>query len=88
MVAGTALLTDTVAVGERARIQGLADTMMNISGAVGGSVAGLTVASTSYTVLGLAAATLSAALLVTILIAATPARPASATRFGTPGGPQ
>jgi hypothetical protein len=40
---------------------------MNISGAVGGSLAGLTVASTSYTVLGLAAA-LSAPLLVSILL--------------------
>jgi MFS family permease len=70
LVTSSALLTDTVAARDRARVQGRADTAMNISGAVGGSLAGLTVASTSYTVLGLSAAALSAPLLVTILLIA------------------
>jgi MFS family permease len=74
LVTGSALLTDTVPAGDRARVQGLADTAMNISGAVGGSVAGLTVAGTSYAVLGLTTAALAAPLLVGIALTARPGR--------------
>jgi len=56
LVTGSAMLTDTVPAGARAHVQGRADTAMNISGAVGGSLAGLTVAGTSYAALGLTAA--------------------------------
>jgi MFS family permease len=77
LVTCSALLTDAVAAGERARIQGRADTAMNISGAVGGSLAGLTVASTSYTVLGLAAAVLSAPLLASVALIALSSRRAA-----------
>ena len=74
LVTSSALLTDAVPAGRRARIQGLADTAMNISGAVGGSLAGLTVAGTSYAVLGITAAALAAPLLAGVLLIALSSR--------------
>jgi MFS family permease len=70
LVTSSALITDTVTTDERARVQGRADTAMNISGAVGGSLAGLTVAGASYGMLGLSAAALSVPLLVGVLLVA------------------
>jgi MFS family permease len=70
LVTGSALLTDTVPTDDRARVQGRADTAMNVSGALGGALAGLMVAGTSYTVLALAAAALSAPLLIGIVVVA------------------
>jgi MFS family permease len=60
LVAGSALLTDSVPVRVRAGAQGLADVAMNVSGALGGIVAGLVVAGASFAVLGVAAAVLVA----------------------------
>jgi MFS family permease len=74
LVTGSALITDSVPVDDRPRVQGRADTAMNISGAVGGSLAGLTVAGTSYTALGLSAAALSTPLLIAILVVAVSSR--------------
>ncbi len=56
LVSGSALLTESVALPARAGAQGLADVAMNVSGAVGGIVAGLVVAGASFAVLGAAAA--------------------------------
>lgn len=58
LVAGSALLTESVPLRVRAGAQGLADVAMNVSGAVGGIAAGLVVAGTSFAVLGTAAAVL------------------------------
>lgn len=79
LVAGSALITDSVPIADRAGVQGLCDVAMNASGAVGGVVAGLTVAFSSYSVLGLAAATLALpfALAVSMAAVRTPRRAAS-----------
>ncbi|MGQ0573362.1 MAG: MFS transporter [Pseudonocardia sp.] len=58
LIAGSALLTESMPVPLRPRAQGLADVSMNIAGALGGITAGLVVAGTSFAVLGIAAAAL------------------------------
>lgn len=65
LVAGSALLSESVEQPVRAGVQGLADVAMNLSGAVGGIAAGLVVAGASFAVLGVAAAVLVVAYLVT-----------------------
>lgn len=51
LIAGSTLLVDDVGPVERPSVQGLSDLVMNAAGAVGGVVAGLVVAFSSYTVL-------------------------------------
>jgi MFS family permease len=58
LVAGSALLTESVPARVRTGAQGVADVAMNVSGAVGGIAAGLVVAGASYAALGVAAAVL------------------------------
>jgi MFS family permease len=65
LVAGSALVTESVPQAVRAGAQGLADVAMNLSGALGGIVAGLVVAGASFAVLGTAAALLVAAWVLT-----------------------
>jgi MFS family permease len=64
LVAGSALVTESVALPVRAGAQGLTDVAMNASGAVGGVVAGLVVAGSSFAVLGVAASVLVVGYLV------------------------
>jgi MFS family permease len=68
LVAGSALLTDTVPMAERARVQGLSDLVMNVSGAIGGVLAGAVLALASYPALGFGVAALGALLLGRVLI--------------------
>jgi MFS family permease len=70
LIAGSALLTDAVPLADRARTQGFSDVTMNAAGAVGGVLAGVVVAATSYAVLGLAVAALVAPFLLVVLRAA------------------
>ncbi len=56
LVAGSALLSESVPVRVRAGVQGMADVAMNVSGAAGGIAAGLLFAGASYAVLGVVAA--------------------------------
>jgi MFS family permease len=56
LVAGSALLSESVPVHARTGAQGLSDVAMNVSGAVGGVAAGVVVAGASYAVLGVVAA--------------------------------
>ncbi len=56
LIAGSTLLVDDVGAVERPSVQGLSDLVMNAAGAVGGAVAGLIVAFSSYAVLCAAAA--------------------------------
>lgn len=56
LIAGSALLTDSLPVPVRPSAQGLSDVTMNIAGALGGIIGGLMVATTSYAVLGFTAA--------------------------------
>lgn len=51
LIAGSTLLVDDVGAVERPSVQGLSDLVMNAAGAVGGAVAGLIVAFSSYAVL-------------------------------------
>ncbi|WP_433507003.1 MFS transporter [Pseudonocardia halophobica] len=73
LVAGSALLVDAVPPADRPRWQGRADIVVNLSGALGGSVAGLTVAATSYEVLALGCAGLAGGVLLAVLRRARPA---------------
>jgi MFS family permease len=68
LVAGSTLVTAAVPIADRAGVQGLSDVAMNVSGAVGGLVAGLAVAISSYSVLGFTAAALVAPFLVLFLL--------------------
>lgn len=56
LIAGSTLVTDAVATADRPAVQGLSDLVMNVAGALGGAVAGIIVAVSSYGVLCLAAA--------------------------------
>ncbi len=56
IVAGSALLTESVPLRVRAGAQGLSDVTMNVGGAVGGIAAGIVVAGASFAVLGIVAA--------------------------------
>jgi MFS family permease len=58
LVAGSALLTESVPLRVRAGAQGLSDVAMNVSGAVGGIAGGLVVAGASFAVLGVAVSVL------------------------------
>jgi MFS family permease len=51
LIAGSTLLVDDVGPVQRPSVQGLSDLVMNVAGAVGGAVAGLVVAFSSYAVL-------------------------------------
>ncbi|WP_186763483.1 MFS transporter [Lentzea tibetensis] len=53
LVAGSALLTESVPVEDRPAAQGLSDLCMNAGGAVGGAVSGVVVTAWSYASLGL-----------------------------------
>lgn len=58
LVAGSALLTDSVPQAARAAAQGLSDLTMSLSAGIGGAAAGLVMATASYAWLNLAAACL------------------------------
>jgi MFS family permease len=63
LVGGTALVTDSVPLAERAKTQGTVDLGVALSGAGGGLASGLVVATTSYAVLSLAGGLLALALI-------------------------
>ncbi|MEU2181979.1 MFS transporter [Streptomyces thermolilacinus] len=63
LVAGTAILTDTVPLTTRARTQGTVDVFVAVAGATGGMASGVMVAVTSYPALALTGGVLSLALL-------------------------
>ncbi|MGH8967109.1 MAG: MFS transporter, partial [Actinomycetes bacterium] len=65
LVAGSALLSESVPQRVRTGAQGLADVAMNVSGAIGGVLAGIVVSGASYAVLGIAAAVVVAPYLLT-----------------------
>lgn len=55
LIAGSTLLTDDVDQADRPSVQGLSDLVMNLSGAIGGAIAGVIVVTSSYAVLCFAA---------------------------------
>ncbi|WP_283133694.1 MFS transporter [Rhizohabitans arisaemae] len=70
MIAGSALLTESVAIADRPGVQGLSDLAMNVAGAIGSVIAGAMVAFTSYAALGGGVAVLSLLALVWFLLRA------------------
>ncbi|BDZ41507.1 tetracycline resistance protein [Paraoerskovia sediminicola] len=66
MIAGSALLVDAT-TGSRTAVQGLSDLLMNAGGAVGGVLAGVVIAVTSYSGLAWGASALVAVYLVLLL---------------------
>ncbi|MHA7135465.1 MFS transporter [Oerskovia turbata] len=66
LVAGSALLIDATPAAERTQVQGLSDFAMNLGGAVGGVLAGIVIAVSSYAALSWGAAALLVAYLVLV----------------------
>ncbi len=66
-VAGSTLVSDSVDVAGRARIQGRSDLLMSSAGALGGAASGLVLAALGYGGLALAATGLVAVVLVTLV---------------------
>lgn len=74
LVAGSALLTESVPLDRRPAVQGLSDLLMNGGAALGGVAAGAIVMAFSYGVLAVTAATLVLPMLVILMSARPPAR--------------
>lgn len=69
LIAGTALITDSVPLATRATTQGRADLLIALAGSAGGLSSGFIVAGTSYSTLGVIGATL-ALVMIPLLFAA------------------
>jgi MFS family permease len=74
-IAGSTLLAESVAAGDRVLVQGVSDTLMGVAGAVGSGFAGLVMSGVGYQGLNLAAAVVAAAVLA-VVVAAGPRRTA------------
>jgi MFS family permease len=48
LIAGSTLLTESISDDFRASVQGASDTVMNLSGAIGGAISGVIIATMSY----------------------------------------
>lgn len=75
LVAGTAIITDTVPLATRAKTQGSVDVSIAIAGATGGMGSGLMVAATSYPALALAGGVLALAVVPAAALTARTRRP-------------
>jgi predicted MFS family arabinose efflux permease len=84
LIAGSTLITDDVVTADRPAVQGLSDLVMNVAGAVGGALAGLVVAVSSYAVLCAVAAI--PVLLLAAQLAVVARRPACRTESNTRSG--
>ncbi|MCO5175613.1 MAG: MFS transporter [Thermomicrobiales bacterium] len=67
-VAGTAMITDSTPLGQRASIQGSIDVIVSLSGAGAGVMSGVMVATTSYAALSIFGGTLAAVALLPIVV--------------------
>jgi MFS family permease len=81
-VAGSAMLTRGLALGERTRVQGIADGMIWSSAAVASLSSGVVVAGASYTALGLVGAGLLIAPVVLLVLYGRSLRPRAAAADG------
>ncbi|MFI8089542.1 MFS transporter [Streptomyces sp. NPDC086080] len=70
LVAGTAIITETVPLATRARTQGLVDVSIAVAGATGGMASGLMVSAAGYPALALTGGILSLALLPAVAASA------------------
>ncbi len=78
LVAGSTLLSESVAVDDRPVVQGASDLMMGLAAALGGAVSGVVVGQLGYGVLNTGAAVLVAALLVVVVRTSTRRKPEAA----------
>jgi MFS family permease len=69
LIAGSALLVDSVPFAERPGVQGASDLVMGLFAAAGGALAGLVVATWGYAALNLAAGVLALPVLAAALVA-------------------
>ncbi|MFI2562800.1 MFS transporter [Paenarthrobacter sp. NPDC018779] len=69
-IAGSTLLAESVAEGQRVTVQGVSDTLMGAAGAVGGATSGLVLAWLGYQGLNVAGSILAAAVLALVLTTA------------------
>ena len=76
LVAGSALLTESMPVAVRPDVQGLSDLAMNTGGALGGVLAGVAVAVTSYAALAVAVVVLVLPFLAVTVSVSVRTRPA------------
>jgi MFS family permease len=81
VVAGSALVSDAVAVEDRPAVQGFSDFTMNGAGALGGASAGLILSAAGYSGLGV-----SAMALVAVVVVWSVARLRRRHSVDTPGG--
>ena len=65
-IAGSTLLAESVAAGDRVLVQGVSDTLMGVAGAVGSGFAGLVMSGVGYQGLNLVAAVVAAAVLAVV----------------------
>ncbi len=85
-IAGSTLLAESVAPGQRVTVQGVSDTLMGAAGAVGGATSGLLLAWIGYQGLNIASSMVAAAVLALAGVAAFrgPVRHAGRSRQQTP----
>ncbi|MEQ4565780.1 MFS transporter [Paenarthrobacter sp. CAP02] len=85
-IAGSTLLAESVAPGQRVTVQGVSDTLMGAAGAVGGATSGLLLAWIGYQGLNIASSIVAAAVLALAGVAALrgPLRHAGQSRQQTP----
>lgn len=80
LVAGSAMLSDSVPIDRRPAVQGMSDLTMNVCGATGTVLAGIIVGTTSYGVLGAVTAVLVALVAGQLILGARRVTPAPAER--------
>jgi MFS family permease len=85
-IAGSTLLTASVAADERAEAQGVADMTMGIAGGAGGTVSGIVVGTVGYTVLSVVGVLITAGLLVLLIMRATAVRGSPTVEAGGAAG--
>ncbi len=81
VVAGSALVSDAVAIEDRPAVQGFSDFSMNGAGALGGASAGLILSAAGYSGLGISAMALVAVVVIYSIV-----RIRERRRIDTPGG--
>lgn len=79
LIAGSTLLTESLPAPVRPRAQGLSDVTMNVAGGLAGIAAGLTVAASSFALLGVLSAVLVVPYLLLTLVLAARTGPRTAT---------
>lgn len=86
LVSGTAMITDSTPLETRASTQGTVDVGVALSGASGGAMSGVVVATTSYTILSLAGGAVALGLIPVVFMALSAQRAMSGTHAAAETG--